>query len=216
MVRYVTPAEYQRLMRERQRAIDDYNRKVRQHNENVSRNVERYNREATAHNREVIRREQERIRAIEKYNRDAAAYNREVERNVKRAVDNYNQAIRAHNTQVRANEERRRAALQRLQIQPVSVHYKEFHNSTIALNGAFERLEQNVGNQQSDADDELILELPGQESANSLEVMNALLEDAPISEDAAEGLRNSELNDALARVSPDLDARWRGALFALI
>lgn len=190
MVRYVSPAEYQRIMRERQRAIEQYNRQVDQHNAKIRHGIDQYNREAAAHNREV-------------------------ERNQKRAVDNYNRAVRAHNAQVQANEQRRRAAFQRLQSQPVTVRYEVFRSSTISLNTAFERLEQHVGNQESDVNDDLILDLPGRENANSLEVMNALLENGPLSNVVPANLQNSELNDALRRISADLDARWRGALFAL-
>jgi|SRR5579871_6268723 len=218
MVRYVSPAEYQRLMRERQRAIDEYNRKVDQYNSAVKRNIDKYNRDAAAHNREVERRRQEQIRAIEKYNRDAASHNREVARGQqeqKRAIENYNRAARAHNAQVQANEQRRRSALQRLLSQPVTVRYEVFHNSTITLNAAFERLEQHVGNEVSDANDDLVLDLPGKENANSLEVMNALLEGGPLSDVMPANLQGSQLEDVLQRISVDLNARWQGALFAL-
>lgn len=65
MVRRVTPAQYQSMMREaarkQQRAIDDYNRAVREHNAEVQRQrtryrqaVDNYNREVRAHNARVI------------------------------------------------------------------------------------------------------------------------------------------------------------------
>jgi hypothetical protein len=95
------------------------------------------------------------------------------------------------------------------------VRYEVFRSSTVSLNTAFERLERHVGTQESDANDDLILALPAQENANSLDVINALLDDESSSDTVSANLRTSELNDALRHISVDLDARWRGALFAL-
>jgi hypothetical protein len=190
MVRRVSPAEYQRLMREQarkqQRAIDDYNRKVAQYNREVKRQVD-------AHNREVERQRQQ----------------------TKRAIDAYNREVRAHNARVRASDQRRRAELQRLANRPIAVRYEVFHSSVRSLDTAYSRLEQHVAGQESDTNDDLILGLPAQENANSIAVMNALLENGPETDVVPTGLQQSELGNELSRISDDLDARWRGALFAL-
>lgn len=190
MVRRVSPAEYQRLMREQQRkqqqAIDQANRKIAQHNAKVKREVDQ-------HNREVERRRQ--------------AHNR--------AVGDYNRKVRAHNAQVEANNRRRRAALQSLANRPAAVRYEVLSSSTVTLSGAYERLEARVGGQDSDATDDLLLNLPAQEAANSADVMTALIEEGPVADVNPEALRTSELNNVLSQISEDLDARWRGALFAL-
>lgn len=215
MVRRVSPAEYQRLMREQarkqQRAIDEYNRKVAQQNREVQRQVD-------AHNREVERHNQRVRQDIARYNREVDAHNRAVERqsqHAKRAIEAYNREVRAHNARVRANDQRRRAELQRLANRPVTVRYEVFHKSVRALDTAYDRLQQHVSEQASDTNDELVLGLPAQETANSIAVMNALLEDGPMTDVVPLGLQQSELGDELRRISDDLDARWRGALFAL-
>ena len=211
VVRRVTPAEYQRLMRERQRAIEDYNRKAAQHNREVQRKIDDHNRKVDQHNQRVRQ-------DIARYNREVDAHNREVERrrqNAKRAIDNYNREIRAHNAREIANEQRRRAELQRLTSRPVTVRYKVFHSSVVALDSAYDRLSQSVAEQESDANDDLILALPAQENANSVAVMNALLEEGPLTDVVPPGLQQSELEGQLRQISEDLDARWRGALFAL-
>lgn len=194
MVRRVSPAEYQRLVREaarkQQQAINDHNRKVDQHNRQVRQDIDRYNRDVANHNREVERRRQI-------------------------AIDSYNRKVRAHNARVVANEQRRRAELQRLARQPVTVRHEVFYTSVMALNTAYDRLEHHVAGQDSDVDDDLILTLPGQENANSIAVINALLEETPLTDVVPPGLQQSELHDDLRRISEDLDARWRGALFAL-
>lgn len=222
MVRRVTPAEYQRLVREAQRkqqqAINEYNRKVDQHNAGVKRAIEQQNRAIDAHNREVMRQEQERKRAIENHNRQVDAHNRKVARRQqeqKRAIDNYNREIRSYNARVQANDQRRKAEIRRLQSRPIIVQYETFHTSVMALDSAYERLEQRVQNEASDANDDLILTLPSRENANNLELMNVLLGNTPPEETAPIDLQKTEIENELRLISPDLDQRWRGALFAL-
>lgn len=190
MARGISMAEYQRRVREAQRkqkqAIDDYNRKVRAHNAEVKREVD-------AHNREVERQRQ-------RFNS---------------AVREYNRKVRAHNAQVEAENRRRRAALQSLANRSTTVRYQVLHTSTVSLNHAYDRLEGHVGEQEADANDDLILNLPAQEAANSAEVMRSLLEEGPVADIDPEALRTSKLSDALRTISEDLDARWGGALFAL-
>ncbi|MBR0644876.1 pPIWI-associating nuclease domain-containing protein [Plastoroseomonas hellenica] len=211
MIRYVSPAEYQRLMRERQRKVDEYNRKVAQHSQKMAREIDAHNRKVDQNNRQVRQ-------DIERYNQAAAAHNREIERRrqeQKRAIDTYNREVRAHNARVIAQDQRRRVELQRLSRQPVTVRYEVFRQSVVSLDTAYERLERHVSDQVSDTNDDLILGLPAQENANSIAVMNALLADDLLTDAVPAGLQQSELQDELRRISIDLDARWRGALFAL-
>lgn len=144
-----------------------------------------------------------------------AAHNRKVVDERKRAVNEYNRQVRAHNDQVRRNEPRRQEALRQLARLATSPGHSQYRTSTLTLNETFERLQRKVAKEDSDANDELILGLPAQENANSLEVANVLLGNAGAGNVAAEELQNSELYDVLRQISADLDARWKGALFSL-
>lgn len=60
--------------------------------------------------------------------------------------------------------------------------------------------------------------MSGQETANSVAVLNTLLDDSPSSgsdQDGEDELQTSSIGPELSSVSAELDARWQGALFAL-
>ena len=83
------------------------------------------------------------------------------------------------------------------------------------MHEAYTRLEQRADTQPLDSNYDKVLDLSERETANSLEVMNVLLGTSP---NAGEGLNNlqvSKLTGELRDISPDLDDRWRGALFSL-
>lgn len=196
MVRYVTPAEYQRLLREQQRAIDQHNRQVH------------------ARNQETQRRAQAMARAIDDHNRRAEQHNREVLRRHRQAVDNHNHQVRAHNAQVLANRQRLESLLNQLRSRTVSPVYSALNSSTEALNDAFARLDRRAANESSDANDDLILDYPARESANSVELLNALLGQEQGDQTEAD-IQQTEIDAELKQLSPDLDQRWRGALYSL-
>lgn len=202
MVRYVTPAEYQRLVRDELRRQQDA--------------INRYNREVDAHNREVQRRRQQAIDEINRHNRAVDAHNRTVVQRQQQAIDTYNREVRAHNSRVLAHQQRQRTALAQLRGQTITVQYSTLHTSALTLNTAYERLAQHVGAQFSDENDDLILGFPGRENANSLEVVNALLGEGPAPQtDMPIRLQETAIGAELRQISGDLDSRWRGALFAL-
>ena len=66
--------------------------------------------------------------------------------------------------------------------------------------------------------DDAMLEMSEGEAANSVAVLNALVaetpHETPAEREIAE-LQTTTIDDELARINPDLDLRWRGALFAL-
>lgn len=80
---------------------------------------------------------------------------------------------------------------------------------------AYTRLEQHADAEQLGPDYDRLLDLSEQEAENSLKVANAIFGDGEVGEGLDEALRSSQLNDELKRISEDLDARWRGALFSL-
>lgn len=173
--------------------------------------VQQTNNAIRQHNSKVRQAEAARKRAIDAHNREVRQYNSKVRQAVatnRRAIDAYNRDVRAHNTRVRANQARHKAALQRLAQQPATVRYTTLRRSVTTLTAAYDRLDR------GDADP-FLSDLAEQEAANSATVLNSLLGDTEGAEDAGEALNDTVIAGELAVISPDLDQRWRGALFAL-
>lgn len=81
MPRYVSPAEYNRL-------INEYNRKVNQYNSQVKREIDDYNRKAKAHNEQVRKNINSYNRGVENFNRQE----RSRQQNLQQAIRKFNQA----------------------------------------------------------------------------------------------------------------------------
>jgi hypothetical protein len=199
MVRRVTPAEFQRLINEENRRRQDA--------------VNKYNREVARHNQEVERKLRAHVDAVNEHNRKAFNHNREVARQIGRKVDDYNRAVHTYNAQLQANQRRRETAARQIAAQPVITRYVTVRQSAITLDEAYDRLERRVTDEGTTAN-ESMLSLTSNENANSLEVVNALL-GGHGEHDADGDLGSSAIEDELKLFSPDLDKRWRGALFAL-
>ena len=166
--------------------------------------------------RNMIRQaEQKQRQAINKYNEGVRKWNREVDKNKresKRTVDNYNREVRAHNARVRRNRQRLHNELSRLSSQTSRTRYVTYRTSVESLHSAFVRVEAKadagvLGPQ--------ILDLTESETANSVTVLNSLLDDAQAPSADPDALRQTSLQGELSEISSDLDQRWRGALFAL-
>ena len=125
-----------------------------------------------------------------------------------RAIDAYNRSVRAYNTRVRANQQRLQQALRRLHSQPVTIRFVELRQSVIELSSAYSRLE-TVDRAP------YLSDLAEQETANSVSVLNALLETQETAGDSQSDITDTVISDQLAQLSPDLDDRWRGAIFSL-
>jgi hypothetical protein len=155
--------------------------------------------------------ERKQKQAIDKYNQAVRKYNQ----GVKQAVDKYNQAVRAHNARVRANRQRLRSEVQRLASKSTSTSKVTvvYRTSVRTMHEAYARLERD--------EDRLgprygrFLDLSEREAANAAEVTNRLLDEEDYVSVPEEALADAELVDQLRQIAPDLDDRWRGALFAL-
>lgn len=160
--------------------------------------------------RAALQQAQQRQRqAIDKYNREAQQYNR----NLTSAINKYNQRVQAHNSRVRAHQNRLRAALSQMSQRVSNVRFVAYHTSVQSMYDSYARLEAVAEGEGLDASYDAILDLAEREMANSVGLANALENpsapvDAVLPEDVG-------LSDALLAVSPDLGARWRGAVFAL-
>jgi len=149
--------------------------------------------------------------AITKFNQAVRRYNQ----GVKTAVNRYNQEVRAHNARVRAHRQRVRQELARLNSRSSSTRYTTFRVSVQTVHDAYVRYEAQVGAEPEDARHAAILDLAEREDANSLAVMNALLDEERDTDEDSEALRETQIADELRMISGDLDARWRGAVYAL-
>lgn len=159
--------------------------------------------------RSIVRQaEQKRRQAINKYNQEVRRRNQKV----KQTVNRYNQEVRTYNARVRANRSRLRRQLATLGQQTTTRHVV-YRTSVQTLHEAYTRLESRAETDQLDPKYNRILDLSERETANSLEVTNRLLGVAP--DAGGDNLRDAELADQLRKISPDLDDRWRGAVFAL-
>ena len=155
--------------------------------------------------------EAKRRQAIQKFNSGVRKYNNEVRaRNahVNTAINNYNREARAHNARVRANRSRLQSALNRLSHQTVTVRFTTVHRSMLDLTDAYERLDASNA-------DPFLSDLAERETANSAQVLNSLLEGGDDPPEATMDLTNTAITDSLVEISPDLNNRWGGALFAL-
>ena len=149
--------------------------------------------------------------AVQKVNNAISKHNNEVKsRNarVNTAINNYNREARAHNARVRANQSRLWSALSRLSHQTITVRYTTVHHSVRELTSAYERLDASNA-------DPFLSDLAERETANSAQVLSSLLEDRGDPPEAALDFTNTTITESLVRISPELNDRWGGALFAL-
>lgn len=149
--------------------------------------------------------------AINQYNQAVRKHNQ----NVHRAINDYNNEVRRYNSRVRANRQKVINELKGL-TNRTTVRYQVLHTSTLTLNTSYQNLEAREHEFENLTFGNEFLDLSEKENANSLAVSNALEgereQDTPTNE---EELTSTSITDELARISLDLDNRWKGALFSL-
>ena len=126
----------------------------------------------------------------------------------KQAIDAYNRNVRAHNARVRANRTHLQSALQRFDQQINPVRYTALYKSVSTLSTAYKRLDTAGANP-------FLSDIAEQEATNSVTVLNDLLDDTADSPVSDDDLKNTVIANELAHISPDLDHRWHGAIYAL-
>lgn len=168
-----------------------------------------------------LRRSQQNLRqAVNKYNagrrRAVSEYNAWA-RKVNQGIDRYNREARAHNAKVRSNRARLQNEIRRLEsARRSSTTRMRYRTSVSTFTQSFDRLERRSSSAAWAGTD--LLDISEGEAANSVAALNALLDEAPagdITDVEVDELQATALDDELANLDPDLDARWRGALFAL-
>ena len=172
-----------------------YNAMVRQENARRKRAVDAYNAEV----RRVNARNE---RVIKDHNQKVKARNRKV-------VDDYNRQVRAHRDRLRSEVAKLNTTR--------SVRYPAYRRSVVTLTESFGRLETEATSAEWSSSEELF-DLSESETANSVGALNSLLaepSDDPSTVEEIAALRATSITDELSTLDSDLDARWRGALFAL-
>jgi len=149
--------------------------------------------------------------AIAKYNRDINQHNQKV----KRAINQYNTEVKKYNARVRANRQKIASELRRIQSGRTTIHYQTIRTSAISLNTQYEQLDSREDEFLNIENGARFLDLSEKENANSLETSNILeSEDTPAQTDPSLLLK-TEIGNILESMSPDLNNRWKGALFSL-
>lgn len=150
---------------------------------------------------------------IAKYNREVRQYNQKVNG----AIKQYNTEVRKYNARVRANKQKIASELRRIQSSSTTIRYQTIRKSAISLNSYYEHLEARESEFENIDHGASFLDLSERENANSLEVSNILeveADQASSNIDPALLLR-TEISDMLVSISPELNNRWKGALFSL-
>jgi hypothetical protein len=130
------------------------------------------------------------------------------------AVNAYNREARAHNARVRAARQRLNRELSKLRSRPATTTYVSYRASVRVMRQSFARVESSV-EAGAWADDRDLLDLVEDETANSVATLNLLEADEADPEADTRSFQATALTSELADIGQDLDARWRGALFAL-
>lgn len=192
MVRKVTPSQLQSMLRQaeqkRKQAIDKYNREVNAYNQKRQQEINRINQDNRQHNQKR-----------------------------KQVISAYNQEVHRHNARVRANSQRIASELSRLQARTTTIRYQTIRTSAISLNSRYELLDESEQDFEALAQGSSFLDLSERENANSLAVSNELEADSvdkATDTDPALLLR-TEISSLLQSISPELNSRWKGALFSL-
>lgn len=170
-------------------------------------------------NAENKRRVDEYNRAVKKHNdnnnRNIDNYNRQV----KKQVDDYNREVRRYNAEQESRRQKINAAIRQFNRTPVittrTIYTSTLRQSTQILNNRYKSLELYNNDNDSDYNDNLLVDLPEKETSNSIALYNSL---SGINDGVylpPENLQRTVIEDVLSRTEADLGKRWIGALYSL-
>jgi len=193
----MTPQQYKAYIRRinasNKKAADDYNRKVNAANK---KSVDNYNKEVKRvndHNKKVYT---QRKTTIQKYNRDVDKFNAEQ----RRRKQSFDSAIRKLNSTP--------------QSKIIQYSTGSISQSSIELSNTYTNLRNDPVIKSHQTNKELITAWPERETANSLDLTNAL-NGHYIDGTSVDFLKKSEIEESLDSLSSELGNRWKGALFSL-
>ncbi|HEX6455478.1 MAG TPA: hypothetical protein VF009_03045 [Solirubrobacterales bacterium] len=148
MVRQLTPAQFQSLLRQeearRRQAINQYNAAARKYNSELKRAVDSHNAEA---------------------------------RKARQAVERYNREARAHNTRVRADQQRLAREIAQIERQTRTSQFSLVQRSSLSLHEAYRVVDLAADAADWGAEGNQLVDLAETEAANSAAVTNVLLGD---------------------------------------
>lgn len=155
----------------------------------------------------------EQKRAIEKYNREVKQHNQ----SVNRAINKYNSEVRLYNSRLRTHQQKVQSEFRKLQSNTRTIKYNLVYTSSVTLNSHYQSLESRESDYIKLQNGSDFLDLSERENANSLNVTNILesTEENDFININPALLNDSKITDTLTIISPELQSRWRGALFAL-
>ena len=139
-------------------------------------------------------------------------YNQGV-RNFNRAINDYNRQVRTYNIRQRSSQQRLRSELAKLSRQH-NTQYATFRASVSRLSTTYTRLDQSVISRSLTPEENFFFDLSERETANSVSVLNVLLDPGSGRAESAL-LQQTSITDEIAVISEDLDSRWHGALYSL-
>lgn len=153
------------------------------------------------------------VRQAQSKQRQAISRHNQNVRNLKRSIDDYNRQVRAYNSRQHLNQARLRSEIAKLGSQR-STHYTTYRVSVSHLNSTYTRLDQSVGSRTPTPEENFFLDLSERETANSVSVLNILLDPGSSTAESAH-LQETSITDEIAVISEELDSRWQGALYSL-
>ena len=131
------------------------------------------------------------------------------ERKIKQNINNFNREVREYNSNVRRNRNKILRELNRMQ--SANTLNTEYYTSVQLVHNTYTKVNELYN--KGIVDDELFNAIEN-ENANSLELGNVVLNKSEI-EDSEESFNELNISDKLIKISPDLNNRWKGALFSL-
>lgn len=159
--------------------------------------------------------------AIDKYNSAVRNYNQAVRKqnqDRKRAIDNYNSLVRKYNEAQRTRRNKLNSLIKNFNQRPP----QRIISTTITLRQSTEILSQKYISLKSVADsledtghDNIIVDQPETELNNSIVLYNSLTGIQDGINLPEENLQRTLIEDALFKISPELENRWKGALYSL-
>jgi hypothetical protein len=152
--------------------------------------------------------------AVRKYNQAARNYNQDR----RRAIDNYNSQVRKYNAAQRERRNKLNHLIDIFNQRPP----QRIYTTTITLRQSTETLKQKYLSLQSVTEsfpdtplDNILIDQPETELNNSIILYNSLTGIQDGVNLPEENLQRTLIEDALYKISPELENRWNGALFSL-
>lgn len=169
---------------------------------------------SSAQLRSQLRQIQQKQRnAVNRYNHAVKAHNQ----NVNRAINKHNQEVRNHNARNLSNRRKLQTALRQFEVHSASIQSRHvsFRTSVATLHQKYDHFVEHSAREYEGTPLEYVVDLVESENTNSLETMNSLAEDEKETDEDPQVLQHTAISNELITISPELDARWQGAMFSL-